>query len=184
MSIESVMPSNHRILCHPLLLLPSIFPSIKVFSNELSLHIRWPKYWSFQNTVKTPKSQWRPSSWKYPPLPKIAGIILPFIRIVPSQQKLQKHFQVSALTLCNGMAHSLSVQCVSLWINPLLTYHFVSHWILSVMRHQNPELIRSWNQEPWVWLGLSPSTWVQVPIWGKQDISLFNFCLKWSHYYF
>ena len=47
MSIESVMPSNHLILCHALLLLPSIFPSIRVFSNESALHIRWPKYWSF-----------------------------------------------------------------------------------------------------------------------------------------
>ena len=47
MSIESVIPSNHLILCHPLLLPPSIFPSIKVFSNELVLHIRWPKDWSF-----------------------------------------------------------------------------------------------------------------------------------------
>ena len=44
LSIESVMPSNHLILCHPLLLLPSIFPSIRVFSNESALHIRWPKY--------------------------------------------------------------------------------------------------------------------------------------------
>ena len=47
MSIESVMPSSHLMLCHPLLLLPSIFPSIRVFSNESVLHIRWPKYWSF-----------------------------------------------------------------------------------------------------------------------------------------
>ena len=47
MSIESVMPSNHLILCHPLLLPPSIFPSIRVFSDETVLHIRWPKYWSF-----------------------------------------------------------------------------------------------------------------------------------------
>ena len=47
MSIELMMPSNHLILCHPLFLLPSIFPSIRVFSNELVLHIRWPKYWSF-----------------------------------------------------------------------------------------------------------------------------------------
>ena len=46
-SIESVMLSNHLIFCHPLLLLPSIFPSITVFSNELTLHMRWPKYWSF-----------------------------------------------------------------------------------------------------------------------------------------
>ena len=47
MSIKSVMPSNHLILCHPLLLLPLIFPGIRVFSNESILHIRWPKYWSF-----------------------------------------------------------------------------------------------------------------------------------------
>ena len=47
MSIESIVPSNHLILCCPLLLLPSIFPSIRVFSNESVLHIRWPKYWSF-----------------------------------------------------------------------------------------------------------------------------------------
>ena len=46
-NIASVMPSNYLILCHTLLLLPSIFPSIRVFSNESSLHIRWPKYWSF-----------------------------------------------------------------------------------------------------------------------------------------
>ena len=46
-SIESVMPYNHFILCHPLLLPPSIFPSIRVFSNDSALHIRWPKYWSF-----------------------------------------------------------------------------------------------------------------------------------------
>ena len=51
MSIESVMPSNHLILCHPLLLLPSIFPNIWVFSNELLLPIRWPKYWSFSFSI-------------------------------------------------------------------------------------------------------------------------------------
>ena len=51
MSIESVMPSNHLILCHPLLLLPSIFPSIRVFSNESVLHIRWPKYLSFSFSI-------------------------------------------------------------------------------------------------------------------------------------
>ena len=51
MSIESVMPSNHFILCHPLLLLPSAFPSIRVFSNESALHIRWQKYWSFNFSI-------------------------------------------------------------------------------------------------------------------------------------
>ena len=51
MSIESVMPSSHLILCHPLLLLPSIPPSIRVFSNESALHMRWPKYWSFSFSI-------------------------------------------------------------------------------------------------------------------------------------
>ena len=51
MSIESVMPSNHFILCRPLLLLPPIPPSIRVFSNESTLHIRWPKYWSFSFSI-------------------------------------------------------------------------------------------------------------------------------------
>ena len=51
MSIELITPSNHLILCRPLLLLPSIFPSIRVFSNESALHIRWPKYWSFSLNI-------------------------------------------------------------------------------------------------------------------------------------
>ena len=51
MSIESVMPSNHLILCHHLLLLPSIFPSIRIFPNESALPIRWPKYWSFSFSI-------------------------------------------------------------------------------------------------------------------------------------
>ena len=51
MSIESVMPSNHFILCHPLLLLPAIFSSIRVFSDESVLHIRWPEYWSFSFSI-------------------------------------------------------------------------------------------------------------------------------------
>ena len=57
MSTESVMPSNHLILCHPLLLPPSIFPSIRVFSSESVLHIRWPKYWSFSFSI-SPSSEY------------------------------------------------------------------------------------------------------------------------------
>ena len=53
MSIESVMPSNHLNLCHPLFLLPSIFPSIRVVSSESALHIRWPKYWSFGFSISS-----------------------------------------------------------------------------------------------------------------------------------
>ena len=57
MSIESVMPSNHLILCRPLLLLPSVFPSIRAFSNELAFCIRWPRYWSFSFSI-SPSSEY------------------------------------------------------------------------------------------------------------------------------
>ena len=61
MSIESVMPSNHLILCRPLLLPPSIFPSIRVFPNESTLHIRWPEYWSFSFSIRPSYTQgWFP----------------------------------------------------------------------------------------------------------------------------
>ena len=65
MSIALVMPSNHLILCHPLLLLSSIFPSIKVFSNESVLHIRWQKYWISAPASVLPKNVqgWFPSRW-------------------------------------------------------------------------------------------------------------------------
>ena len=65
MSIESVMPSNHLILCRPLLLLSPIPPSIRVFSNESTLHMRWPKYWSFSLASFLPKKSqgWSPSEW-------------------------------------------------------------------------------------------------------------------------
>ena len=65
MSIESVMPSNHLILCRPLLLPPSIFPSIRVFSSESALCMRWPKYWSFSLPSVLPKKSqdWSPLEW-------------------------------------------------------------------------------------------------------------------------
>ena len=65
MSIESVMPSNHLIFCYPLLLLPSIFPSSRVFSNESVLRIRWPKYQSFSFSIISSKESqgWSPSEW-------------------------------------------------------------------------------------------------------------------------
>ena len=64
MSIESVKPSNYLILCHPLLLLPSIFPSIRVFSNESALHIRWPEYWSFSFSISPSNEHPGPISFR------------------------------------------------------------------------------------------------------------------------
>ena len=64
MSIELVMPSSHLVLCHPLLLLPLIPPSIRVFSNESTLHMRWPKYWSFSFSIIPAKEHPGPISFR------------------------------------------------------------------------------------------------------------------------
>ena len=90
MSIESVMTSNHFILCCPLLLLPSIFPSIRVFSNELILHIRWRKYWSFSFSIS--------SSNQY------SGLIsfsLDWLDLLAVQGTLKSLLQVRAWSLIN-----------------------------------------------------------------------------------
>ena len=77
LSIESVMPPNHLVLCHPPLLLPSILPSIRVFSNELALHIRWPKYWSFSFSISPSKeySGLIPFRIDWFDLPAVQGIL-------------------------------------------------------------------------------------------------------------
>ena len=64
MSIESVMPSSHLILCHSLLLLPPIPPSIRVFSNESTLHVKWPKYWSFSFSISPSNEHPGPTSFR------------------------------------------------------------------------------------------------------------------------
>ena len=82
MSIESVIPSNFLILCHPLLLLPSIFPHIRVFSNESALRIRWPKYWNF--------------SFKISPSNKYSGLIsfrVNWLELLAVQRTLKSLFQ-------------------------------------------------------------------------------------------
>ena len=82
MSIESVLPSSHLIICHPLLLLPSILPSIRVFSNESVLYIRWPKYWSF--------------SFNISPLNEYSGLIsfrIEGLNLLAIQETLNSRFQ-------------------------------------------------------------------------------------------
>ena len=77
MSIKSVMPSNHLILCHPVLLLPSIFPSIRLFSNESVLHIKWLKYWSFSFNINPSSEYSRQISFKMDllDLPAVQGTL-------------------------------------------------------------------------------------------------------------
>ena len=91
MCIESVMPSNHLILCRPLLRLPSIFPSIRVFSNESALRIRWPKYWSFSFSIS-------PSN-KYSGLISFRMDWLDFIAVQRTLKSLLQHHSSKASIL-------------------------------------------------------------------------------------
>ena len=89
MSVKLVMPSNHLILCHPLLLLPSIFTSIRVFSNESVLHIRWPKYWSFNFSIS--------SSSEYLGLISFRIDWFDFLAVQGTLKSLLQRFKVSVL---------------------------------------------------------------------------------------
>ena len=93
-SIESMMPPNHLILCHPLLLLPSIFPSIRVFSKEPILHIRWPKYWSFSFSI-TPSNEYTGLiSFR------LTGLIS--LQSKDSQSLLQHHSSKASILQCSA----------------------------------------------------------------------------------
>ena len=104
MSTESVMPSNHLILCRSRLLLPSIFPSIKIFSSESVLHIRWPKYWSFNFSIS--------------PSDKYSGLIsfrIDWFDLLAVQGTLKNLLQHHNLKSINSLA-------LSLFYGPTLTY--------------------------------------------------------------
>ena len=97
MSIESVRPSNHLILCCLLLLLPSIFPSIRVFSNESALHIRWPKYWSFSFSIS-------PSS-EHPGLISFRMDMLDLLVVQGTLNSLlQHHSSKASILLCSAFS--------------------------------------------------------------------------------
>ena len=92
MSIELVMPSNHLILYHPLLFLPSVFTSIRIFSNESSLHIRWPKYWSFSFSIN--------SSNEYAGLISFRIDWLDFLAVQGILKSFLEHHSLKASILC------------------------------------------------------------------------------------
>ena len=93
MSTETVMPSNHLILCHPLLLLPSIFPSSRVFSNESVLCIRWPKYWSFSFSISPSNEYSGLISFRkdWLDLPAVQGILKSLLQHHSSKASILRH---------------------------------------------------------------------------------------------
>ena len=95
MSIESVMPSSHLILCRPLLLLPPIPPSIRVFSNESTLHMRWPKYWSFSFSISPSK--------EYPGLISFRMDWLDLLAVHGTLKSLQHHSSKASILRCSAV---------------------------------------------------------------------------------
>ena len=113
MSIESVMPSNHLILCRPLLLLPSIFPSIRVLANESVLHIRWPKYWSFSFNISPSNECSGPVSFRmdWVDLLAVQGTLKSLLQHHSSKALILWHsaffmVQLSHLYMTTGKNHS------------------------------------------------------------------------------
>ena len=117
MSIELVMPSSHLILCHPLLPLPSIFPSIKVFSNESALHMRWPKYWSFSFSIS-------PSN-EHPGLISYRMAWLDLLAVQGTLKSLLQHHSSKASILqCSAffMVQLLHPYVTTIWRNHTFDY--------------------------------------------------------------
>ena len=104
MSNESVMPSNHLILCCPLLLLPSIFPSIRVISDESALHIRWPKYWNF---IISPSNE-------YSGLISFRIVWFDFLAVQGTLKSLLRHHSSKASILCHSAFFTVQLSCTSI----------------------------------------------------------------------
>ena len=147
MSIESVMPSNHLILCHPLLLLPSILPSIRVFSSELALYVRWPKYWSFSFSIS-------PSN-KYLGLISFRIDSLDLLAVQGMFQSLLQHYnsktsilqgsaffmvQLSQLYMTTGKTITLTIWTVVSKVMSLL-FHMLSRLVIALLPRSKHLLI-------------------------------------------
>ena len=148
------MPSNHPILCHPLLLLPSIFPSIRVFSNESALHMRWPKYWSFSFSISPSKEH-----------PGLISFRMDWLDLLAAQgtlkSLLQHHSSEASILRCSAFF------TVGLWSHPYMTtgelialtrqtivgkvmsllFNMLSRLVITFLPRSKPLLI-SWLQSP------------------------------------
>ena len=118
MSIESVLPSNHLILCCPLLLLPSVFPTIRVFSNELVLRIRWPKYWSFSFSISPSNSGMISFRIDWLELLEVQGTLKSLLQHYSSKTSILKHsvfliVQFSHPYITTGKTTASTIQTLS-----------------------------------------------------------------------
>ena len=153
MSFESVIPSNHLILCCPLLILPSIFPSIRVFSNESGLHIRWPKYWSFSFSISPPSEYSGLISFRIDWFDLLAAqgtlkSLLQYHSSKASTLQCSTFFivQLSHPHMTTGKAIALTLQT---FVGKVMSLHFntLSRFIITFLP-RSKHLLISWLQPP------------------------------------
>ena len=149
------MPSNHLILCHPLLLLPSIFPSIRVFSNELVLRIRWPKYWSFSFSISISPSNEHPGLISFRidwfDLLAVQRTVKSLLQHCNSKASILQHsaffmVQLSHPYMTTGKTVALTIQTFVGKVMPLL-FNTLSRFVIAFLPRSKCLLI-SWLQSP------------------------------------
>ena len=153
MSIEPVMPSNHLTLCHPLLLLPSIFPSIRVFSSDLALHIRWPNYWSFSFSISPSNEYSGLTSFRMDWLNLLAvqGTLKSRLQYHSSKASILRHsaffiVQLSHSDMTTGKIIALMRQTFVCKVMSLLL-NMLSRLVITFLP-RNKSLFISWLQSP------------------------------------
>ena len=153
MSIESVMPSSHLILCHPLLLLPSIFPSIMVFSNKSALCMRWPKYWSFSFSISPSNEHSGLISFRMDWLALLAvkGLSRVFSPITVPRASVLRHSAFSIVQLSHPYMTTGKTIALTRWtfvgkVMSLL-FNMLSQLVINFLP-RSKRLLISWLQSP------------------------------------
>ena len=153
MSIESVMPSNHLILCHHLLLPPSIFPSIGIFSNESALPIRWPKYWSFTFSISPSNEYWGQISFRMDWLDLLAvqGILKSLLQHYSSKASILQHSVFFLVQLSHPYMTTGKTKALTRWtfVGKVMSLLFnVLSRLVIVFLPRSKRLLISWLQSP------------------------------------
>ena len=153
MSIELVIPSNHLILCHPLLLLPSIFPSIGVFSNESALCIRWPKYWHFSFNISPTNEHSGLISFRmdWLDLPAVQGTLTSLLQHHSSKASILQHSAFFIVQLSHPYMTTGKTIAVTRWIFVdkvmSLLFNMLSRLVITFLP-RSKRLLISWLQSP------------------------------------
>ena len=153
MSIELVTPSNRLILCHPLLLLPSIFPSIRVFSIESALHIRWPKYWSFSFNISPSNEHQGLISFKmdWLDLLDVQGTLKSLLQHHSSKASILQHSAFFIVQLSHPYMTTGKTIALTRWtfVNKVMSllFNMLSRLVLTFLP-RSKHLLISWLQSP------------------------------------